>query len=329
MAKYYKKHHKIACQYISHSIDLLKIVNTEIDGASFSDSLNKVMLFDSVGIPLEIGDINKQKAEVCLLAGEIYAKNKMEKKAIEAFQFYQLFISRIKSIDEEELLSFRNFNEYTLSDLTRNGITVCSPTVMNDPYDTLILKWGEFLKSKRHNKHIDYFCRSLDLYRIRSFVRIKGDDGNSQEMIGNVLMWSHYAGQHTGYCIKYHFSDKFLKQSSDSLTVRFRGMIYDNVEPLDIAKFHIDTNFALLKKHPLWQYENEVRLIAYNLNECRDFYQLTLDKDSYIDSIYFGCRCPDYRIDIIRKILDGQDRIKFYKMKSSYNDIYNMKPEAI
>ena len=274
-----------------------------------------------------------KKQEIYLLAGEIYANNNEEEKALKAFQRYQLLVSRTRRINEgsNEYLSFRNYPGYSLSDLRNNAITVSPPKNMNDPYDTLVLKWGEYLKANKKNKrHIPYFCKSLDYYRIRSFTRLKSTDGNSQDMVNNILMWSHYGGQHSGYCIKYHFSDNFLRQSTDSTTVRFKGVIYyDKNDPLRLNKSTLTTDITLCTKHPVWKYENEVRLIAYNIDKNEDYYQIKLDADSYIDSIYFGYRCPKERIDKIKQILSNCSEIKYYKMKSSFDDIYNLTPEEL
>lgn len=109
------------------------------------------------------------------------------------FPRLSLCISRIDSIRfEDSFLSFRNYNEHTLSDLINNEITVCSPRVLNDPYDTLLLKWGEYIRTKMADKkHINPFCDAFHSYRIRAFAKVIGQSG--KEMISNTLMWSHYA----------------------------------------------------------------------------------------------------------------------------------------
>lgn len=46
--------------------------------------------------------------------------------------------------------SFRRINEYTLSDLISNSITVMHPSTMNDTVDSLVIPWGEQqIKSKK------------------------------------------------------------------------------------------------------------------------------------------------------------------------------------
>lgn len=265
--------------------------------------------------------------EIYGVAGEIYANNDEWSKALHSFQDYQLCVSRIKSVySDDSFLSFRNYNEYTLSDLVHNEITVCSPSVMNDPYDTLLLKWGEYIRlHKTDKKHIKPFCDSFSSYRIRSFSKLK--DTTGKEMISNTLMWSHYAGQHQGFCVKYKFSPEFISTTEERRTVRFKNIIYQpHDRPTCIASGGMNTDICLCTKQENWSYENEVRMIAYEPDIEGDYHSIPLDQNSHIESIYFGYKCSQKKMDTIRKILSYDPDIKFFVMKSNFNDIYNLVP---
>lgn len=274
---------------------------------------------------------NSLFVDVYGLAGEIYAHNNKPKQSLKQYQNYQLCLSRIKSSDvRNDLLTFRNYNEYTLSDLINNEITLCSPRVMNDPYDTLLLKWGEsFACDENHpRKHIGPLLKSLESYRIRSFCKTKNKEND--DMIGNIPMWSHYAGQHKGFCIQYHLSDQFTNVTTEERTTRIKEIIYRNSKDvLDISKPIIDTNMGLCIKHTDWQYENEVRLISYVPGLSNLFCPVPLDDASYIKCIYFGYKCDDKNIRTIKKILANKPDIKYYKMKSDYKDIFRLTPRNI
>lgn len=272
---------------------------------------------------------NRVLKDIYYLAGEIFANNNLYDEALHAFQDYQLCICRIKSMESSQLLSFRSYNDYSLSDLINGEITVCSPIEMNDPYDTLLIKWGEYSRIKKaERKHIKPFCDSLDSYRIRSFTKLKDDD--DKDMTGNILMWSHYAGQHSGFCIQYSFSSNYMKVEEERRTIRFRNIIYPPKTKLyDITSDKINTDDALCTKHAYWSYENEVRMIAYEPDIKGHFHQIQLDEKSHINSIYFGYRCTQKRIDTIKKILESQTNIKFYKMESDFTDIFRLIPKEI
>ena len=71
--------------------------------------------------PIEIFLGNSLLIDVYGLAGEIYAHNNKPELSLRLYQNYQLYLSRIKSTDiRDDLLTFRNYNEYTLSDLINN-----------------------------------------------------------------------------------------------------------------------------------------------------------------------------------------------------------------
>jgi len=195
---------------------------------------------------------------------------------------------------------------------------------MNDPYDTLLFKWGENReKNKPDRKHIPILRESFNSYRIRSFCRTEDKDGNST--IANVLMWSHYADSHKGFCVKYHFSDSFLK-TEKRCTTRFKDIIYkDREEPFSIEKDKLTTDVLLLSKHDAWSYENEVRLIACLPDENEEHIGIQLDDESFIESIYFGYRCDEKTITQVKSALKGTPRIQFFKMISDDNDIYSLK----
>lgn len=259
-------------------------------------------------------------------AGEVYANNKQNDKALTAYQDYHVCLLRLETDNVDEgVLSFRNYNEYSLSDLVHNEITVCSPRVMNDPYDTLLMKWGDYMrKALSHKTHIPYLCDSFEYYRTRSFTTLK--DTYGREMISNNIMWSHYAGQHTGYCIKYRFSPKFIR-TEERFTSRFKKMKYE--DKFDLRIDSIQSNFALCTKYRDWEYENEMRLVSYDPDVEGDFSSIPLDEKSFIECIYFGYKCPDKRIETIRKILANQSEIKFYRMVSTPDDIYNLRAVEI
>ena len=258
-------------------------------------------------------------------AGEIYANCGMFEKSLRSYQDYEILLLRLSSCDfSQGLLSFRRFNEYSLADLINNEITVCSPRVMNDPYDTLLLKWGESIMLRKGDKPFAKpECQAFESYRVRSFCRLSDDKGT--DTVSNVLMWSHYAGEHSGFCIKYRFSKDFLL-TEERCTSRFKEIIYhNNSEPMNLMVDTMDTNQVLCTKLDVWKYENEVRLITYFPDEEGSYLKIKLDSNSFIDEIYFGYLCPDETIKTVKNALKDNTDVKYYKMISDYSNIYSLK----
>ena len=256
-------------------------------------------------------------------AAEIYANVDRFNDSLEAYKQYQLQHCRIKGYNVSGgLLSFRPISKYALSDLINNQLTVCSPRVMNDPFDTLLLSWGDYyLNNKQGRKYIEPYVKSMDYYRIRSFSKIpKGEDGPG--ILSNVLMWSHYADNHYGMCIEYHFSDEFTKIDDDRV-LRFRDVKYKpKEETVSLNISTINTDLSLLTKMDAWKYEKEVRLISYIPGVEGQFVPIGLDSASRIKNIYFGIRCPSSDIATVRSVLKGQD-VHFYQMRPFPTDIFN------
>ena len=258
-------------------------------------------------------------------AGEIYANGGMLEKSLRSYQDYEVILLRLNSCDYSEgLLSFRRFKEYSLADLINNEITVCIPRVMNDPYDTLLLKWGESIMLRKGDKPFAKpECQSFESYRVRSFCKLSDDKG--ADTVSNVLMWSHYAGEHSGFCIKYKFSKEFLL-TEERCTSRFKEIIYHNSsEPMNLMVDTMDTNQVLCTKLDVWKYENEVRLITYFPDEEGSYLKIKLDSNSFIDEIYFGYLSTEETIKTVKNALKDNPGVKYFKMVSDYTNIYSLK----
>ena len=262
-------------------------------------------------------------------AGEIYAYNNMPEKSLRNYQDYEISVLRLSSCDfSNGLLSFRRFNEYSLGDLINNEITVCKPRVLNDPYDTLLLKWGESIRLRKGSeKFVGPECKSFDSYRIRSFCDLQDKEGN--DILPNSLMWSHYADEHRGFCIKYRFSQDFLL-SETRCTTRFKKIIYhDKNTPMNLNVDTMNTDVLLCTKVDDWSYESEIRLITYFPDVEGDYVKIKLDEKSYIDEIYFGYRCSSETIKTIKNVLKDQSGIKYFQMQSDFSNIYTLKTNPV
>jgi len=145
-------------------------------------------------------------------------------------------------------------------------------------------------------------------FRITSFANLLDDDALSK----NITMWSHYADEHRGFCVKY---------KTDNCTLKHYSLITNGLLPVSYtSKLHFLSPHQLLKtgssinmimKNPSllkaiiksmltksrhWNYEKEWRLImsadeANVLGNMIDFY--------LIEEIYLGCRMPL----VIKKVL--------------------------
>jgi hypothetical protein len=264
-------------------------------------------------------DINVLGKDLYFCAGELFAEANLMEESLKAYKCFHLQ-NRVKSHHVPILYSFRTFNEYSLSDLANKEITLVHPSEFNDPFDTLILHWTKrFDEHCTEKQHIEPYRSSFDYYRVRSFVK----DVSNTKAYENILMWSHYANGHKGYCVKYKFDEDF--DSKSGLNMRFQPVVYaKRGEKIDIDDKKIEIDLGYCTKQYLWEYENEVRLIAYMPEVQSHFSPIPLGDSCRIDAIYFGVKCNDNNIRTIKNILKDTD-ISFYRMDYNINDVYNLK----
>ncbi len=326
-----------AKDYIDKSIQAIALINNDIDSPNDSLCENTPFLFvPIVGsekyMQLRMPTLFVFISKIYTLAGEIYSNLNSDAEALKYYQranYYKLFLkTEIENRSYIYLYSFRRFNEYSLADLINSEITVSPSKNMNDPFDSIINLWGseeQLKESCKKEKHIKNISKSFDYFRMRSFC-----NGDKEKALEELLMWSHYADEHRGYCIKYKLSKHFIKQKeNDSFEHMFlKPIIYrKDKDKVDISEMTtINTDLAFATKHESWEYENEVRLIVYNPNKEDAFYGIPLDKDSCIEAIYFGCRCEQKTINTIKNLFSKSDTPpKFYQMKLDKTDVYHLK----
>lgn len=333
----YKKLGKVeeTKMYVDKAIEASTKIKTVVNNAKDILCEYSVFIFAPFGNEKH-GQIQIDNREVLgniySLAGEIYSILELDNVALEYYKKALYYKTLLKTDMEKKnyvhLYSFRRFNGYSLSDLINNEITVSPSKNMNDPFDSIINLWGsedQLKETCKERKHIKNLSRSFDYFRIRSFC-----NGETEEALGNLLMWSHYADEHRGYCIKYKLSKHFIKQDvNDSFEHMFlKPIIYrKDEEKVDISELTtINTDLAFATKHESWKYEKEVRLIVYNPNKEESYYGIPLDKDSCIEAIYFGCKCEPKIINTIKNLFSKADiPPKFFKVYSESKDVYQLK----
>jgi len=137
----------------------------------------------------------------------------------------------------------------------------------------------------------------------------------------NILMWSHYAKNHTGVVFK-------LKVLPDegNLICTAEPVIYQNKPPKFFSKKEFINDMLGIKtldfnklyssyariKYDLWTYEDEWRVWTFDFNNKN---QLFTDYKLYpneLDAIYFGCNTKNENVDKIKDLsLNINSKINF------------------
>lgn len=111
----------------------------------------------------------------------------------------------------------------------------------------------------------------------------------------NLLMWSHYAESHTGYCISFNSNHSFFnrKRSEKDEFYHLRKVEYLTHRP---SKHLVDMNGTdiFLLKSDVWEYEQEWRMCAF-----------LPDADTIINSIVPAVHLFNFPVDAIDEIIIG------------------------
>lgn len=277
-------------------------------------------------------------------AGDVFGELGDFKQSLRYYENFQCLKMQLKTnlfADSEpsetiKLYQFRRFTNYTLANLLNKEITLSRPNQMNDIVDSLVFAWLEsprFGATAKYKGHLTPYKESFRDYRIASFC--SDNPGKNQYAIMNTLMWSHYADEHRGFCVEYEFHrDDYRKDNFKELTAsRLFKIKYRNLaEPINLTEQNssplFTTQDAFITKSQDWSYENEFRLLQYNPKQGALREQYKLSDNTEIVAIYFGHRCPDADVQIMKRLFEKTE-VRFYKMEIDYADVYHLKYDAV
>lgn len=280
-------------------------------------------------------NLNKaQYKAVYMLAGDICGELGKFDEALEYYKKHQFFNLQInhdfREQDSVTLFQFRNTRSYTLNNLRNNQITLVDPRVQNDIVDSPIFSWIDTLcgHNARHKKHLAAFKASFNYIRATSFCT----DSSDCKAVENTLMWAHYANCHKGICVQYELSIKDFASNSlnDGSVMRLMKIKYVNPSiKEDILDFtnpetKLNIRIALASKSIDWEYEHEVRMLAYIPSEEIKYVPCSLETVNPIKAIYFGVKCSLQRKNAIRKIFESRPEVKFYQMSINPQNIHRL-----
>lgn len=232
-----------------------------------------------------------------------------------------------------------------------------SPLTFNDPFDSQvpitigpaspeeqIINLLEYLKNDDNKQIILNHFAKHGMQNINSLIqsynhRIYNINREDRvfcvsEKKDNILMWSHYADNHTGAVIKF----KCVPEIDSGLCGAKKVKYSVNMPKLSILDFVIDNyvkanhiqelivNEILLTKSIDWQYEQEWRVILFP----RDDKSNLPDKEQYddigifeqeLDSIYLGCKMKlEDRESIIDVVKNNRPNMKVFQTTTDNNE---------
>lgn len=240
-----------------------------------------------------------------------------------------------KMKDDITLYSFRGTSDFVISDIEKQTLSFQLPSKFNDPLDTLLFKWLDFktsaISANETKKEFYYLLKRVSEHmRVRCFVKPQLNKNLNQllevERI-HPLMWAHYADSHKGICIQYRFKKEYFIQDSSKLSFRrIKEETYTN----DIPNLHegINISNALFTKSKVWEYEDEVRILDFDIDEKKDVKLQRNNEDVLIEAIYFGYYCNDMTIEKVSNAVRNTS-IKLYQMVIENENLHQLKAKRL
>ncbi|MBT3042968.1 MAG: DUF2971 domain-containing protein [Candidatus Thiodiazotropha sp. (ex Codakia orbicularis)] len=238
------------------------------------------------------------------------------------------FLYKYRSIDPKDKESIDRIRDI----LVRGNLYLSSPKDFNDPFDmsanivfigdvrsklkrVMLLVKSQGIKYKDRHAHIKNIMKKSD-DEFQAIVESSYDNNLTNAGVysfagdpRNILLWSHYAKNHTGICIQFERMRDF-----NSLGQAIRVDYSDVYPEIDWYNRHVETlTTTILRKHEGWTYEKEERIILPDFADRR----LRIDTGA-ITAVIFGCRAPNNVIDSVKSLLDERAKsrktpLKLYK----------------
>ena len=216
-------------------------------------------------------------------------------------------------IEPTVLYKYGKFDEYTEKVFTHNDIYFSSPNVFKDPFDSKphLACDGEMQQiedylCERYGKKYHGRSKEEILADVRREIMAKGKQNiyleeaveKAIELLrkklgiccftkikDNILMWTHYAKQHTGFCLEFDVNNDFFRPSTRAIKVKYDGLRPElNVLRLDSYPEGKLAEKLLIKAND-WQYEHEWRIVDYEKGEGTQNFP-----EDALRGVILGCR---------------------------------------
>ena len=233
------------------------------------------------------------------------------------------------------LYKYYSFTKFTSGIFQNNELYFESPNNFNDPFDCHIIFQIEGSKQQRkrlfrtmqprvnpnipRHKALHFEKRFKDQHwdigmmegMKRDFLERRGRIGVycMTQKKDDILMWSHYAGVHTGFCLEFHTDDAFFSQVHPVTYANKRPCVNVLMPCLE----QVPSVYAegLLTKAAEWAYECEWRII--HISNGKGVHQFP---PKVLHGVILGCRIdPEDKVRVVEWCSARQPRPVLYQAK--------------
>jgi len=216
-------------------------------------------------------------------------------------------------IEPNVLYKYGKFDEYTEKIFTNNEIYFSSPDEFNDPFDSK----PRYICEGNKQQKISYL---LGLYKkkyprrskeeisadVKREIITEGKEGivlnealetsgdRIRKMLGiccfsekrdNILMWAHYAKQHTGFCLEFDIDNDFFRPITRAIKVEYDAILPE-INVMQLSNYpREELGIKFLKKADDWEYEQEWRIV-----ETKKGPRIQNFPEAALSGVILGCR---------------------------------------
>ena len=206
-----------------------------------------------------------------------------------------------------------------------------NPIFFNDPYDCMYsmeLDFSDFTKSKCEEQY-NQKIKTSDWFKIKEKIKAQLKTSVDEKIMQNIrenfsitcfstdplniLMWSHYAHNHTGFLVEFKHPKRLLNNALlDSGSIPL-PVIYTNNFPKINVNWNVEkiyssqkhmfefTSKMVLHKASCWEYEKEFRLVSDKQPNPENNLILSPYSPGCLSSIIFGSRISELHKKAIRQ----------------------------
>lgn len=189
-------------------------------------------------------------------------------------------------------------NGYSIDNFENDTLWLSHPISFNDPFDSiarndtsvLVELYNELVDAKIITEENAEFLKELSWHVCISRPQRSFLVGCLSERNDSVLMWSHYADSHKGFCIGYDANEIY---ESNIIRKDIYPVLYYDLDqiPFEDSAIGLDYSglYSVLRKSRQWSYEQEWRIVfSYFRNMGVGNIQLPKAK-----SVYLGVNITD------------------------------------
>lgn len=213
---------------------------------------------------------------------------------------------------------------YCLESLENQKNWFSKPKIFNDPFDCTFnydteynneleksMEWKEYIPINNHHaKVMDAVNKLKERITVTCY----------SEMPNSLLMWSHYARNHTGFCVEYDFDTLMdFTGNGNEYTSLLLPVIYGDKKLIRIVEDtnedinHIQIFKQLFYKSFDWIYEQEWRQVHFNKTQIESG---NLCESPNIRSVILGCKSSKFLESILARMCKEKN-IRLDKMEQS------------